>query len=37
MKTAKEKWIEEQCKNIKKEMMSGNCKEAYSIVKDLVA
>ena len=30
MKTAKEEWIEEQCKNIEKTMMPGNNKEAYN-------
>ena len=33
MKTAKEEWIEEQCKNTEKEMMSGNSKEAYNTLK----
>ena len=28
MKAAKEEWVEEQCKNVEKEMMSGNSKEA---------
>ena len=28
MKAAKEEWIEEQCKNTEKGMMSGNSKEA---------
>ena len=27
-KAAKEVWTEEQCKNIEKEMISGNSKEA---------
>ena len=35
MKAAKEEWIEEQCKNIKKGMMSGNSKEAYNTLKAL--
>ena len=30
MKAAKEEWIEEQCKNIEKGMMSGNRREAYN-------
>ena len=30
METATEKWIEEQCKNTEKGMMSGNSKEAYN-------
>ena len=29
MKAAKEEWVEEQCKNIEKTMMSRNIKEAY--------
>ena len=33
MKAAKEEWIEEQCKNIEKGMMSGNRKEAYNTLK----
>ena len=33
MKAAKEEWIEEQCKNIEKEMMSGSSKEAYNTLK----
>ena len=32
---AKEEWIEEQCKNMEKGMMSGNSKEAYNILKAL--
>ena len=28
MKAAKKEWTEEQCRNIKKRMMSGNSKEA---------
>ena len=35
MKAAKEEWIEEQCKNIEKGMMSGNRKEAYNTLKAL--
>ena len=35
MKAAKEEWIEEQCKNIEKGMMSGNSKEAHTILKAL--
>ena len=35
MKAAKEEWIEEQCKNIEKGMMSGNSKEAYITPKAL--
>ena len=35
MKTAKEEWIEEQCKKIEKGMMSGNSKEAYNTLKNL--
>ena len=30
MKAAKEGWIEEQCGNTEKGMMSGNSKEAYN-------
>ena len=30
MKAAKEEWIEEQCKNIEKGMMSGSSKESYN-------
>ena len=30
METATKKWIEEQCKNTEKGMMSGNSKEAYN-------
>ena len=33
MKAAKEEWIEEQCKNIEKEMTSGNSKEAYNTLR----
>ena len=29
MKVAKEEWIEEQCRNIEKGMMSGNSKEEF--------
>ena len=29
-KAAKEEWIEEQCKNIEKGMISGNSEEAYN-------
>ena len=32
MKAAKEEWIEEQCKNIEKVMMSGNSK-AYNTLR----
>ena len=32
---AKEEWIEEQCKNIEKVMMSGNSKKAYNTLKAL--
>ena len=35
MKAAKKEWLEEQCKNIEKEMMSGNSKEAYNTLKAL--
>ena len=35
MKAAKEKWTEEQCKNIEKGMMSENSKEAYNTLKAL--
>ena len=35
LKAAKEEWIEEQCKNIEKGMMSGNNKEAYNALKAL--
>ena len=35
MKAAKEEWIEKQCKNTEKGMMSGNSKEAYSTLKAL--
>ena len=35
MKSAKEEWIEEQCKNIEKRMMSGNGKKAYNTLKAL--
>ena len=37
MKAAKEEWIEEQCKNVEKGMMSGNSKEAYNTPKALVS
>ena len=30
MKAASQGWTEEQCKNIQKEMMSGNSKEVYN-------
>ena len=33
LKAAKEEWTEEQCKNIEKETMSGNSKEAYNTLK----
>ena len=36
MNAARNKWIEEQCKNIEKEMMSGNNKVAYSTPKALI-
>ena len=36
-KAAKEKWIEEQCKNIENGMMIGNREEAYNILKALTA
>ena len=35
MKAAKEEWIEEQCKNVEKRMMSGICKEAYNTLNAL--
>ena len=35
MKAAKCEWIEEQCKNIEKGMMSGNSKHAYNTLKAL--
>ena len=35
MKAAKEGWIEEQCGNTEKGMMSGNSKEAYHTLKAL--
>ena len=35
MKSAKEEWIEEQCKNIEKRMMSGNSKKAFNTLKAL--
>ena len=35
MKAAKEGWIEEQCKNVEKGIMSGNGKEAYNTLKAL--
>ena len=34
-KAAKEEWIEEQCKNIEKEMMSGNNRGAHNTLKAL--
>ena len=33
MKSAKEEWIEEECKDTEKGMMSGNSKEAYNTLK----
>ena len=33
MKAVKKEWTEEQCKNIEKETMSGNSKEAYNTLK----
>ena len=36
VKVAKEEWIENQCENIKKRMMSGNNKEAYTTIKALI-
>ena len=33
MKAAKREWIEEQCNNIKKGMMSENNKEAYNTIR----
>ena len=33
MKAAKEEWIEEQCKNVEKRIMSENSIEAYNILK----
>ena len=35
MRAAKEEWTEEQCKNVEKEMMSENSKEAYSTLNAL--
>ena len=35
MTAAKEEWIEEQCQNTEKGMMSGNSKEAYNTLKAL--
>ena len=35
MKAAKEEWTEEQWKNIEKEMMSVNSREAYNTLKAL--
>ena len=35
MKASKVEWTEEQCKNIKRRMMSGNSKEAYNTLKAL--
>ena len=35
IKATKEKWIKEQCKNIKTDTMSGNSKEAYNTLKAL--
>ena len=32
MRAAKKEWTEEQCKNIKKGMMSENSKEAYNTI-----
>ena len=36
MKAAKEEWIEEQCKNIEKGMVSGNSKEANNTLKAVI-
>ena len=33
MKAAKERWIEEQCKNVEKGIMSGNGKKAWNTIK----
>ena len=35
MKSAKEEWIEEECKDTEKGMMSGNSKEAYNTLRAL--
>ena len=35
MKAATEEWTEEQCKNVKKEMMPGNSKKAHNTLKAL--
>ena len=35
-KATKEEWVEEQCKNIEKGIMSGNSKEAYNTLKTAV-
>ena len=35
MRASKEEWTEEQCKNVEKEMMSENSKEAYSTLNAL--
>ena len=33
IRAVEEKWIEEQCKNVEKGMMTGNSKEAYNTLK----
>ena len=35
IRAVEEKWIEEQCKNVEKGMMSENSKEAYNTLKSL--
>ena len=35
MKTGKEEWTEEQCKNAEQGMMSGNSKKDYNTLKAL--
>ena len=35
IRAVEEKWIEEQCKNVEKGMMTGNSKEAYNTLKTL--
>ena len=35
MKVARKEWTEKQCKNLEKEMKSGNNKEAYNTLKAL--
>ena len=35
MKAAEEVWIEEQCENMEKRMMSANSKEVYNTLKAL--